>query len=72
MALLAVGAVLVVLGILQTTTSRLTQVNCPSGSVLIAKFEYKGGVYVFEKPAGNETTVTITNGTATGGDFEST
>jgi LPXTG-motif cell wall-anchored protein len=46
--------------------------DCGTGYELVAKFNYQGGGYVFEKPAGNEDVVTITNGTATGGDWEST
>jgi hypothetical protein len=41
--------------------------KCPPGSVeLLAKFEWSGNDYVFEKPAGNENLITL-EGDATGG-----
>ena len=45
--------------------------DCPVGTTLIAKFNWNGSSYVFEKPAGNRLTVTVT-GTATGGTWSST
>ncbi|NIT60869.1 MAG: hypothetical protein GWN00_33075, partial [Aliifodinibius sp.] len=46
--------------------------SCPQGTDLIAKFNWSGSSYVFEKPAGNENIITITNGTEDGGDWTST
>jgi LPXTG-motif cell wall-anchored protein len=71
LALLAIGATLIAVGLMQTTTSNVEQATCPNGSVLLAKFNYQGGTYVFEKPAGSGGIVVITNGTATGGDATS-
>lgn len=47
-------------------------IECPAGTTLVAKFNYEGGSYVFEKPAGNAGVVTISGGSATGGSFTST
>lgn len=45
--------------------------DCPAGTSLVAKFEWQNNDYVFEKPAGNKTVVTIANGaTASGGTWE--
>ena len=44
---------------------------CPTGSTLIAKFEWSGQSYVFEKPDGNDEVVEITDGTASGGSWTS-
>ena len=47
--------------------------DCPPNTFLVAKFNWQGGNYVFEKPAGNENVVTIANGaTASGGTWTST
>jgi len=47
-------------------------VDCPEGSELLSKFNWEGG-YVFEKPAGNESIVTILAGAdAEQGDWTST
>jgi hypothetical protein len=68
--LLLLGAAVLVIGLVQTTSST-PSAGCPTGTVLVAKFNFQGGGYVFEKPAGNAGVVTISNGTATGGDFQS-
>lgn len=68
--LIGLGATLVVTGLLQTTSSHVTS-PCPDNTELIAKFNFTGGRYVFEKPAEYAGVVTITNGTATGGDAHS-
>jgi LPXTG-motif cell wall-anchored protein len=71
--LIVVGAAIVVAGLLQTTSGTYTTGGeCPSGTVLVAKFEYKGRSYVFEKPEGNQDVVKISNGTPTGGSWTST
>jgi hypothetical protein len=44
---------------------------CPANYPLVAKFEFKEGTYVFEKPAGNETVVTISEANAQGGTWDS-
>jgi hypothetical protein len=44
--------------------------ECPAGSVLVAKFNWSGGAYVFEKPAGNENIVLLSNATVNGGDWD--
>ncbi len=47
--------------------------DCTAGTTLIAKFEVNGsGQYVFEKPAGNQGVVTISNAGSTGGFWSST
>lgn len=46
-------------------------VDCPAGTELIAKFNWNGSSYAFEKPAGNEGIVTI-SGDATSGSWAST
>ncbi|MFA5884072.1 MAG: hypothetical protein WDA60_09510, partial [Acidimicrobiia bacterium] len=66
-----VGAILVVVGAVQTTAATPPE-ECPTGTELVSKYEFNDGAYVFEKPAGNESVVTITNGTADGGDWSST
>ncbi|HEY7628748.1 MAG TPA: LPXTG cell wall anchor domain-containing protein [Ilumatobacteraceae bacterium] len=71
MALLAVGAVLVVLGILQTTTSHVTGTGCPSGTTLLAKFEYEHHRYNFVGPSGNQGIVSISHADEDGGDAHS-
>lgn len=45
--------------------------SCPVGTHLVAKFNFSGGSYVFEKPEGNENVVEITNGSASSGDWTS-
>jgi len=65
------GAVLIVAGVLRTTAGKPDSSDCPAGTTLVAKFNFVGGSYVFEKPAGNETVVTITGGAATGGSWSS-
>ncbi len=39
---------------------------------MVSKFEVVGGAYVFERPAGNDSVVTLTSTTATGGSWSST
>lgn len=73
LALIVFGVVVIGAGLLQTTTSQLNggNVPCPSGTTLVAKFEFQGGNYNFESPDGNEHAVTITSGSATGGTWDS-
>jgi len=44
---------------------------CPDGTTLIAKFEWEGGEWVFEKPDGNDDVVEITNADDESGDWTS-
>jgi hypothetical protein len=53
-----------------TETPTATDEVCPAGTELIAKFEWKGSGYVFEKPDGNEDIVDI-NGDENGGTWTS-
>ncbi len=71
--LIVLGVVVIAAGLLQTTTAHLNggNVPCPSGTTLVAKFNFQGKKYVYEKPVGNEHVVTITNGSATGGIWDS-
>lgn len=47
--------------------------ECPAGSVLVAKFNWEGGAYVFEKPAGNENIIQLSaNADVNGGGWTST
>lgn len=47
--------------------------DCPAGSVLVAKFNWEGGAYVFEKPAGNESIVVLSPGAnVNGADWDTT
>ncbi|HYL52802.1 MAG TPA: hypothetical protein VEZ15_12590 [Acidimicrobiia bacterium] len=73
LALIVLGVIAIVAGLLQTTTSHLNggNVPCPNGTTLVAKFDFGGGKYHFEEPAGNEHVVTITHGSATGGTWDS-
>ncbi|MEO8697694.1 MAG: hypothetical protein ABI658_29615, partial [Acidimicrobiales bacterium] len=68
---LLIGTALVAAGLLQTTTATQT-LGCPTGTVLIAKFDFGHNRYEFDKPDGNENVVRITNGSAHGGDWQST
>jgi hypothetical protein len=71
--LMVVGAALALAGLLQTTSSTPNpNADCPDGSVLVAKFNYSGHSYSFDKPSGNGSVVSITNGSATGGTWSST
>ena len=67
-AVVAVGALVLGVGLLRTTLSTQA-IGCAPGSELIAKFEFQGGTYVFA--AGTPGVVTITSGTASGGTFSS-
>ena len=71
--MMLLGTVLGVAGLVQTTSSHENGGNqsCPDGTVLLAKFDYVHG-YFFEGPLGNSHVVTITSGTASGGNFHST
>jgi hypothetical protein len=75
-AMMLVGALVLLVGMLSTTASHGGNSSCPEGSVLVAKFEYeqgyKGGKYVFEKPEGNEKVVEISDADAKGGVWTST
>lgn len=48
-----------------------TQTECPSGTTLLAKFEWDDGRFKFEKPQGNESVVFV-SGTSSGGSWTST
>jgi hypothetical protein len=67
LALALLGAALLVVGLVQTTSSSQAQ-GCPAGTTLVAKFNFQGGSYVFEK--GNQGVVSV-SGDATGGSFQS-
>src|SRR5688572_29972325 len=67
---MAVGAGLLGAGLLQTTSATSND-DCPSGKVLIAKFNFQGNDYVFEKPSGNQNVVTVTNDSEDGGNWTS-
>ena len=71
--LMVLGAALVVAGLIQTTSSTTggCDQGCPAGTTLVAKFNYNG-TYVFEKPAGNEHVVTLSNSSSTGATWHST
>ena len=73
MAGMLLGALLAGAGLVQTTSSHSNGGNksCPSGSVLIAKFNYSNG-YNFEKPAGNQNVVTLTGASKSGANWHST
>ena len=70
-ATMLVGAALLGVGMLQTTTAT-PQTYCPQGTELVAKFEYDRGRYDFEGPSSNRNVVKITNGDEDGGDWTST
>lgn len=70
--LMIVGAVAVFAGLVQTTVSHGGNENCPAGTTLVAKFEYSENHYVYAGPGNDQHVVTITNGTATGGNWSST
>src|SRR5689334_25263239 len=70
--LMTLGALLALAGIVQTTSSTGGgNQGCPSGTVLIAKFNNDGG-YTYEKPPGNEDVVTLSNTSDSGGSWSST
>jgi len=73
-AIAVLGAVLLSVGLLQTTAGDPGggNVECPAGTVLLAKFEAIGQDYVFEKPAGNEGVVTIWDADLDGGQWSAT
>ena len=71
-AIALVGALMLVVGMLSTTSSHGGNAECPDGTVLVAKFEYSGGKYKFEKPSGNQNVVTISDANAKGGVWTST
>jgi hypothetical protein len=69
-ALALVGALLLGVGLVRTTTASV-QPECPTGTVLLAKFVVSGNKYDFEEPKGNESVVTIA-GTTTSATWTST
>ena len=70
--MMVLGALLTVGGIVGTTASTNGgNQSCPSGTVLISKFNYDHG-YVFEKPSGNEHVVTLSHASAEGATWHST
>ncbi|HEX5096147.1 MAG TPA: hypothetical protein VFX21_09045 [Acidimicrobiia bacterium] len=68
---MALGAVLLGAGLL-VTTSAAPPADCPEGSTLVSKYKANNGTYTFEKPAGNDNIVTLSNTTAASGDWSST
>ena len=67
------GAVLVIAGLVSTTSSNAGNQSCPaSGSVLIAKFNFNHQSYHFEDPPANHNVVTLTNASAAGATWSST
>ena len=71
--MMGLGGILVVAGLVGTTASTNGgNQSCPSGTVLIAKFEYVLHGYLFEQPFGNEHVVTLSNESASGANWHST
>jgi len=70
-ATMLVGAALLGVGMLQTTTATY-QTGCPQGTELVAKFEYDDGKYEYEGSHANRNVVKITNGKKSGGNWTST
>jgi len=68
--LAVLGAAVLLVGLFQTTAAS-TQVGCPEGTTLLAKFEFNDGGYDFEKPDGNTGIVSISDASATGGQWSS-
>lgn len=75
LATMLVGAVVLGVGMLQTTAAT-PQPRCPDGTKLLAKFEYSGSgknaKYRFVEPRGNDRVVTISDANAKGGKWRST
>lgn len=70
--MMTLGAALILAGVVGSTVSTNGgNQSCPSGSVLIAKFNYFHG-YSFEEPAGNEHVVTLSSASASGAHWSST
>jgi hypothetical protein len=72
--MMALGAVLVLAGIVQTTSSHFNGGNqsCPQGTSLIAKFNNDDHPYAFDSPAGNEHVVTLSHTSDQGAWWSST
>ena len=70
-ATMLVGAALLGVGMLQTTTATY-QTSCPRGTEQVAKFEYERGRYEYEGSNANRNVVKITNGDEDGGNWTST
>jgi hypothetical protein len=73
--MMALGAVLILAGVIQTTSSHFnTNLSCPSGTTLVAKFNYDGHGhnYDFDSPAGNADVVTLSHTSSHGGWWSST
>jgi LPXTG-motif cell wall-anchored protein len=70
LATMLIGAVILGVGMLRTTAATV-QPECPPGTTLVAKFEYSGNRYRFEKPSGNEDVVQISEADAAGGKWTS-
>src|SRR3954470_20890628 len=72
--MMILGALLVLAGIVQTTSSHFNGGNqsCPQGTTLIAKFNNDDHPYQFEKPAGNENVVTLSPTSDSGAWWSST
>jgi hypothetical protein len=71
--MMALGALLLLAGVVQTTSSTNGgNQSCPSGTSLIAKFEYGSHSYHFDSPSGNEHVVTLSHESADGAWWAST
>jgi hypothetical protein len=71
--MMAFGSVLILAGVVQTTSSTNGgNQSCPSGTSLIAKFEYGFHGYDFDSPSGNEHVVTLSHESADGAWWAST
>ena len=71
--MMALGSVLILAGVIQTTSSTNGgNQSCPSGTSLIAKFEFSFHGYDFESPSGNEHVVTLSHESAGGAWWAST
>jgi hypothetical protein len=70
-ALMLVGSGCMGAGLL-VTTSAAPPADCPAGTTLVSKYKINNGAYTFEKPAGNDNVVVLSNTTAAEGDWTST
>jgi hypothetical protein len=70
--MMGLGALLTIGGVVGTTASTNGgNQSCPSGTVLIAKFDYDHG-YSFSSPSGNQNVVTLSHASADGATWHST
>jgi hypothetical protein len=71
--MMGLGALLTIGGVVGTTASTNGgNQSCPSGTGLIAKFDYNGHSYTFSSPSGNTNVVTLFNADEDGGTWHST